>query len=75
MPSPTTTRIGLGIGALMIAMGVYIAGRLVLAHGAPITGTTGLDVAFAVFFTARGALQVQRWRRARERAGANAPTE
>jgi hypothetical protein len=59
----------------MIAIGLYIGGRLVLGHGAPITGTTGLDVAFAFFFTARGALQVQRWRRAQERAGASAPPD
>lgn len=55
----------------MIAIGVYIGGRLVLAGRAPITGTTGLDIAFAFFFVARGALQVQRWRRAQERAGAS----
>ncbi len=49
----------------MIAIGVYIGARSLLHPGVPITGTRWLDLAFAFFFVARGALQVQRWRRAR----------
>jgi hypothetical protein len=58
--------IGLGIGAVMAALGVFIAARLVVLGGAPLTGTWGLDLAFAVFFLVRGGLQYRRWRQARE---------
>lgn len=60
--------LGLGIGAVMAALGAFIALRLVLLKGAPLTGTWGLDLAFAVFFLVRGGLQYRRWRQARERS-------
>ena len=52
-----TSLIGLGIGAIMAALGVYIALRALMSGGTPLTGTLGLDLAFAVFFIARGGLQ------------------
>lgn len=62
--SGSAARIGLGIGAVMAGLGVYIAAR-VLAFGAPpLTGQRWLDVAFAFFFVARGGLQYWRWRQA-----------
>lgn len=62
-----TFGIGLAIGAVMAALGAWIGIRL--ATGAPpLTGTAALDLGFAVFFVARGALQYRRWRLARERA-------
>ncbi|MBK6485643.1 MAG: hypothetical protein IPF98_01990 [Gemmatimonadetes bacterium] len=64
MPSQTSVRIGLGIGAVMIGLGLYIGARTLVGGTTPLTGTRWLDLAFAVFFVLRGALQVQRWRRA-----------
>ncbi|MBK8250168.1 MAG: hypothetical protein IPK85_22670 [Gemmatimonadetes bacterium] len=66
--SPLAGTIGLGIGAIMAALGVYIALRALMFGGAPLTGTLGLDLAFAVFFIARGGLQYRRWRLAKERS-------
>lgn len=62
--SGAAARIGLGIGAVMAGLGVFIALR-VLAFGAPpLTGQFWLDLAFAFFFVARGGLQYRRWRQA-----------
>jgi hypothetical protein len=51
----------------MAALGVFIALRLLVLDREPLTGTRGLDLAFAVFFVLRGALQYRRWRLARDR--------
>lgn len=59
--------LGLGIGAIMASLGAYIALRVLAFGGVPLTGTLALDLAFAVFFIARGALQYRRWRLAQER--------
>lgn len=67
MPSLTTARIGLAIAAVMIGIGMYLGTRAGFGVQTPVTGSRGLDVAFAIFFVARGALQVQRWRKTRER--------
>lgn len=64
MPSPTSIRIGLAIGVVMIGIGLYIGARTLVGTAVPLTGTRWLDLAFSVFFILRGALQVQRWRRA-----------
>lgn len=66
--SLASSTLGLGIGAVMAALGVYIALRALVVGGAPLTGSLGLDLAFAVFFIARGGLQYRRWRLAQERA-------
>jgi hypothetical protein len=52
----------------MAALGVYIALRALAFGGPPLTGTLALDLAFAVFFIARGGLQYRRWRLAQERS-------
>lgn len=67
-PSPVAGTIGLGIGAVMASLGAYIALRVLAFGGTPLTGTLGLDLAFAVFFIARGGLQYRRWRLAKERS-------
>jgi uncharacterized membrane protein len=59
--------LGLAIGGVMAAIGVYLAVRLFVLRAPPVTGTFGLDVAFAVFFVLRGALQYRRWRLAQDR--------
>lgn len=63
--------VGLAIGGVMAALGVFIALRVLVLGRPPVTGTFGLDIAFAVFFVLRGALQYRRWRLARDRI----PTE
>lgn len=66
MTAPSAARIGLGIGAIMIALGLYVAIRVLLAGEPPLTGSLALDVAFGVFFVARGALAYRRWRRSND---------
>ncbi len=44
------------ISAVMIILGLFVAGRLLVRPGQPLTGTVLLDVAFALFFIARGAI-------------------
>lgn len=65
MPSPTSARVGLGIGAVMIALGLYIGARSLAGAAAPLTSQPWLDLAFAFFFIVRGGLQVRRWQNAR----------
>jgi hypothetical protein len=64
---PLASSLGLGIGAIMAALGAYIALRVLALGETPLTGTLALDLAFAVFFIARGGLQYRRWRLAQER--------
>lgn len=59
--------VGLAIGGVMAALGVFLALRLFVLGREPVTGTLGLDLAFAVFFVLRGALQYRRWRLAKGR--------
>jgi hypothetical protein len=40
----------------MIALGVFVAGRLLMRSDQPLTGSVLLDGAFAFFFIVRGAL-------------------
>lgn len=54
----------------MIGIGLYLAIRAALGVQAAVTGSRGLDVAFAFFFAARGAMQVHRWRQTRVRVDA-----
>lgn len=62
-----TANIGLAIGAVMAALGLFLALRLVAFDAPPVTGQFWLDLAFALFFMARGALQYRRWRHATQR--------
>lgn len=67
MNAPPASRVGLVIGAVMAALGAFLALRLVAFGAPPVTGQSWLDIAFAFFFVARGALQYRRWRQATER--------
>ena len=49
-------KIGYVIGAVMIVLGAFVLVRLLLRGGEPLTGTLLLDLAFGLFFIARGAL-------------------
>jgi hypothetical protein len=53
------------LGALMMALGAYVVGRLVATDGGALTGNRLLDGAFALFFLARGAMNVAAARRLR----------
>ncbi|MCC6930139.1 MAG: hypothetical protein IT359_14235 [Gemmatimonadaceae bacterium] len=61
----SAARAGLVIAALMCVLGLFVGGRVLLTDSPPLTGTRALDVAFAVFFVARGGLAYGRFRRAR----------
>lgn len=50
-------RLTLAIGATMMTLGAFIAVRLALAP--PLTRSVALDVAFALFFLVRGALNIR----------------
>ena len=50
------------LGALMVGLGAYVAGRL-LATGAPLTGNRWIDLLFAFFFVLRGAMNLAAGRR------------
>ncbi len=65
---PVAGAVGLGIGFIMAALGVFVGLRATLFQAPPLTGTLAMDLAFAVFFIARGGLQYRRWRLAKERS-------
>ncbi len=56
-------KIALGLGVVMIVLGLVVLGRSFLGDG-PVTTSRGLDVAFALFFVVRGAMNVRVARRA-----------
>jgi hypothetical protein len=58
------SRAVLVLGVLMIALGLYVALRPLVAPGRPLTGRLWLDVAFAALFLLRGAMNVRSARRA-----------
>lgn len=63
-PSPRSwVTIGTVLGGIMMAIGAFIIGRLVVRGDAPLTGQPLLDVAFGLFFLARGALHFWSLRR------------
>ena len=63
MASPTTAKIGLAIGTVMIGLGLFVAVRLAATGGRPLTGKLWLDLAFALFFVVRGTMYFSRFRR------------
>ncbi|MFN8669219.1 MAG: hypothetical protein U0164_18690 [Gemmatimonadaceae bacterium] len=70
-PPPTPTRAtsaGLVIAGVMTLLGLYVGGRVLFTESPPLTGTLALDLGFAVFFAARGALAYARFRRMRSGA-------
>ena len=56
--TPPAPRLSVGavIGSVMIALGIFVVGRLVVRPDEPLTGTPLLDIAFGLFFIARGAI-------------------
>ena len=48
--------IGMLISGVMIALGIFVLGRLLMNPAQPLTGTPLRDVAFGLFFIARGAV-------------------
>jgi hypothetical protein len=58
----------------MIALGVFVAIRLVVRAGEPLTSSPGLDLAFAVFFAIRGAMSLSRWRKRHRESSTPPPT-
>ena len=62
------------ISLVMIALGLFLAVRLLVRPGEPLTSSVALDIAFSVFFVARGAIHF--WtvrRRARAEAEMRPP--
>jgi hypothetical protein len=55
----------LALGAILILIGLYVALRPLVGAGTPITSSRFLDMAFAVFFLIRGAMNVRVARRPR----------
>ena len=53
-----TSRIGFRafISGVMIVLGLFVAVRLLMRPDQPLTGTRVVDIAFAIFFLARGTL-------------------
>ena len=62
-PPPRRFTIGSVIGSVMIVLGAFVLVRLLLRGGAPLTGTPMLDIAFGLFFIARGGLYFWSMRR------------
>ena len=52
----------LGLGALLVAIGAYLAIRFLLG-AAPVTSSRFLDAAFAAFFILRGVMNLRTARR------------
>lgn len=70
---PALRTVTLVIGLLMIALGLFLAVRPLVAPGRPVTASRWLDMAFALFFLLRGALNVRAARRARAAESPPAP--
>lgn len=47
------------LGAIQVAVGVFIALRPLVGSGAPLTSTRVLDMAFAAFFLIRGIMNMR----------------
>ena len=65
MTSPERPRltIGLIVSGVMIALGLFVLGRVLGRPDQPLTGTRVLDIAFGLFFVARGAIYFWTMRR------------
>ena len=61
-PNPLVARLGLVIGAVMFALGSYVALRPLWSRE-PVTTSRWLDLAFASFFLIKGWLHLRRGRR------------
>jgi len=58
MTAPGAPRLAIStiISGVMVTLGVFVLVRLLVRPGQPLTGTPILDLAFGLFFIARGAL-------------------
>ena len=63
MPLPLRSLFGLTLGAVMVALGLFVVLRLMATAGEPLTGRLWLDLAFAFFFLVRGGLYLSSLRR------------
>ncbi len=59
----TRARITFGIGAVMIALGIFIALRPFWAGAQPLSASRWLDMGFAAFFLLRGSMNISTARR------------
>lgn len=59
----TRLAIGTVVSGVMMALGIFVGARLLVYPDRPLTGTRVLDIAFALFFLARGALYFWTMRR------------
>lgn len=66
-------RFVLFLGAVQVAVGVFIALRPLVGSGAPLTSTRVLDMAFAAFFLIRGTMNMRVAMRASRRQSAPPP--
>ena len=60
---PMKLGVGAVISAIMFALGLFVAVRLLARPAQPLTGAVAVDIAFALFFMARGALYFWTMRR------------
>ncbi len=51
--------VGIVLGAIMLAIGAYIAVRPLWTHNSTVTGGRWLDMAFAAVFMRRGVLNIR----------------
>jgi uncharacterized membrane protein HdeD (DUF308 family) len=60
-PTVTSFRwmLGLGLGAVMFALGLFVGVRPLWTHNSVVTGARWMDMAFAVVFMLRGVLNVR----------------
>jgi len=61
--APVKIGVGAVISGIMFALGVFVAVRLLVRPEEPLTGSVAVDIAFALFFMARGALYFWTMRR------------
>lgn len=66
-------RFALFLGAVQVAVGVFIALRPLVGSGAPLTSTRVLDMAFAAFFLIRGIMNMRAALRATPRVPDSPP--
>ncbi len=60
---PARLTIGRVISSVMIGLGSFVLLRLLVRSDQPLTGTVMIDVAFGLFFIARGAISFWTMRR------------
>ena len=73
MASTVGSRFVLVLGVVLFLLGAFVALRLVVAPGRPLTGRLWLDLAFAALFLVRGAMNVRAARAAGARSRGPGP--